>query len=87
MLLFQLAARLLHGRVCEQPRLRLLERVDVATVVCQDRTRGLHVANARELQPEVDSVGLALRLQLRDLAAQPLGRLCVLGSLCYLRLE
>ena len=62
-----LAARLLYGRVGEQPRLGFLELVDVAVVVSKDRTRGLHVANARELQPEIDPVGLALGLELRDL--------------------
>lgn len=53
--------------VGEQPRLGLLERVDVAAVVAQDRTCGLHVAHARELQSEVDSVGFVLGLELRDL--------------------
>ena len=40
-----------------------------------------------QLQPEVDTVGFALGLQLRDFAAQLLRRLSVLGSLCHLRLE
>lgn len=41
----------------------------------------LHVAHARELQLEVDAVALALGLELRDLAAQLLGRLGVLRRL------
>ena len=68
----------------EKPRLCLLERIDVTTMVFKDRTRGLHVAHACQLQLEVDSVGLALGLELRDLVAQLLGRLCVPGSLCHL---
>lgn len=47
----------------------------------------LHVAHARELQLEVDAVGFSLGLELGDLAAQPLGRLCVLGRLGNLRLQ
>lgn len=48
---------------------------------------GLHVANVRELKLEVDSVGLALGLGLRDLAAQLFGGFGVLRRLCHLRLE
>ena len=82
-----LSALLLGGGVCEQPRLRLLEHVDVAAVVGEDGTRRLHVAHASELKLEVDPARLALGLELRDLAAQLLGRLCVLGGLGNLRLE
>lgn len=82
-----LSALLLGGGACEQPRLRLLERVDVAAVVGEDGTRRLHVAHASELKLEVDPARLALGLELRDLAAQLLGRLCVLGGLGNLRLE
>ena len=54
--------------VGEQPRLGPFERVDVAAVVRKYRTRGLHVSHARQLQLEIDSVRLALGLQLRDFA-------------------
>ena len=47
----------------------------------------LHVAHARELKLEVDAVGLALGLELGDLAAKLLGRLGVLGRLGNLGLE
>ena len=79
-----LATLLLCGGVGEQPRLGLLERVDVTGVVAQDSTRDLHVSHACQLQLEVDPVGLALGLELRDLVAQLFGRLCVPGGLCHL---
>lgn len=82
-----IATRLLSGSAGEQPRLGLLECVDVAAVVCQNRPRGLHVAHASELQLKADSVGLALGLELYDMTAQLLGRLCVLGGLCCLRFK
>ena len=56
-------------------------------MVIKDRASGLHVANTRELELKVDPVGLALGLQLGDLVAQLLGRLCVFRSLCHLCLE
>lgn len=36
-------------------------------MVAEDRACCLHVLHARQLQPEVDAVGLALCLELRDL--------------------
>ena len=43
----------------EEPRLRLLELVDEVFVVREDRACGFHVAHARKLQLEVDTVALA----------------------------
>ena len=56
-------------------------------MVGKNRTRGLHVSHARELKLEVDAIGLALDLELRDLVAQLFGRLCVLGGFGNLDLE
>ena len=78
---------LLGGDVREEPRLGLLESVDVSAMVGENGTRRLHVAYARQLQLEVDSVTFALGLELRDLSAQLFCRLCVLGGFGYLRLE
>jgi len=78
---------LLGGGAREQPRLGFLERVHVAAVVCQNCTSGLYVAHSRQLQFEVDSVGLVLCLGFGDLSAQLLCCFCILGGLCHLRLE
>ena len=48
--------------------------------------RDLNVAHARQLQLEVNPVGLALGLQLGDLATQGFGDFCVLLDLRCLRL-
>lgn len=64
-----LAALLLGGGVCEQPRLGLPERVDVTAVVCKNRAGCLRVAHARELKLEVDAVKLALGFKLGNLVA------------------
>lgn len=51
-----LASLLLRSSgVFEQPRLGLLERVDVAAVVCQYRAGRLNVTHACELQLEVNA--------------------------------
>lgn len=71
----------------EEPGLGLLELVHVVVVVRQKCACRLDVAHARELQPGVDPVALALGLELRDLAAQLLGRLCVLGRFGHLGLQ
>lgn len=68
-------------------RVGLLELVHVVVVVCEQGACCLNVVHARELQLEVDAVGLALRLELGDLAAQLLGRLGVLGCLGNLRFQ
>ncbi len=65
----------------EEPGLCLLELVHVVSVVGKKGTCRLHIADARELQLEVDAVALALGLELGDLAAQLLCRLGVLGRL------
>ena len=56
-------------------------------MVVQDGTRRLDVAHTGELQLEVDAVGLALGLELGNLAAQLLGHLCIFRRLCHLRLK
>lgn len=56
-------------------------------MVVQDRTRCLDVADACQLQLEVDAVGLSLDLQLCDLTAKCLGSFSVLGRISYLLLK
>jgi hypothetical protein len=56
-------------------------------VVREHRAGRLEIARPREPQPEVDAVALALGLQLRDLGAQLVCRLCRLGRLGHLRLQ
>lgn len=75
------------ARGLEEPGLGLLELVHVVVVVREQGACRLHVAHARELQPEVDAVALSLRLELRDLAAKLLGRLGVLRRLGHLGLQ
>jgi len=71
----------------EEPGLSLFQLVHVVAVVSEKGSRSFHVAHACELQLEVEAVGLALGLELGDLAAQPLGRLGVLRGLGDLRLK
>lgn len=75
------------ARGLEEPGLGLLELVHVVVVVRERGASRLHVAHARELQLEVDPVALSLSLELGDLAAQLLGRLCVLRRLGNLGLQ